>query len=137
MISYFCPTGKILDPCSGNGIFLKHLIGADWCEISKGRDFYNTYEHYDWIISNPPYGSFTPWLKHSFEIADKVCYLFPLWKIYISTKRLKMIHDYGGISKVRHYGNGTDLGFPFGFAVAAILFESGYDGGCHNSWYEY
>jgi len=37
IVNYFKPSGKVLEPCSGTGAFLKYLPkGTEWCEIDKG-----------------------------------------------------------------------------------------------------
>ena len=40
IVSWFKPSGKILEPCKGKGVFLSHIPGAYWCEISEGKDFF-------------------------------------------------------------------------------------------------
>ena len=40
IVAYFGPTGRILEPCAGDGNFLAHLPGADWCEIKRAKDFF-------------------------------------------------------------------------------------------------
>lgn len=49
IVKHFNPTGKILEPCCGDGSFLRFLNGADWCEITKGSDFMEVKNHYEWI----------------------------------------------------------------------------------------
>lgn len=39
IVKHFNPSGSILEPCAGDGHFLQHLPGAEWCEIKRGRDF--------------------------------------------------------------------------------------------------
>src|SRR5580704_17020600 len=54
IIDHFQPTGKIIDPCRGDGAFFDHLPpGSDWYEVSEGRDFLAYTEQVDWVISNP------------------------------------------------------------------------------------
>ena len=55
MVDFFKPSGRILDPCKGDGVFLKYLPGADWCEIEKGKDFFAWSNPVDWVFGNPPY----------------------------------------------------------------------------------
>jgi hypothetical protein len=31
VVKHFRPTGRMLDPCRGNGAFWKHMPGAEWC----------------------------------------------------------------------------------------------------------
>lgn len=69
IVEYFKPSGKVLEPCLGEGAIFRHLpIGSDWCEIQRGRDFFQWEKKVDWIVSNPPYGNkmFSDWLEHSF-----------------------------------------------------------------------
>jgi hypothetical protein len=41
MVEFFKPSGRILEPCKGDGVFLKYLPPhAEWCEIQEGRDFF-------------------------------------------------------------------------------------------------
>ncbi len=51
------------------------MPGCDWAEIDEGRDFFNVERKYDWIVTNPPWSQFRPFLKHSMEIADNVIFL--------------------------------------------------------------
>ena len=75
IVSHFKPTGKILEPCCGDGAFLRHLRNADWCEIEKGVDFFDYQGHYDWIMTNPPWSKVRDFLKHSMEVADNIVFL--------------------------------------------------------------
>lgn len=117
MVEFFKPSGRILEPSSGDGAILKYLPGADWCEIEKGRDFYAVTEQYDWIVGNPPYTTITSWLLHSYTIAADIIYLMPMNAIWNSLNRLKSIKEYGGLVHTRAYGNGTLFGKNYGFPV--------------------
>ena len=55
MVNYFQPSGEVLEPCCGDGIFLKYMPSAHWFEIERGRDFYAWSTRVDWIVGNPPY----------------------------------------------------------------------------------
>ena len=39
MVGHFSPSGRMLDPCRGDGAFHQLMDGADYCEIQEGRDF--------------------------------------------------------------------------------------------------
>jgi hypothetical protein len=55
MVEYFKPSGRILEPSCGDGVFLRHLPPeTDWCEIEQGRDFYAWTKPVDWVFGNPP-----------------------------------------------------------------------------------
>ncbi len=49
VVEHFLPCGRIVEPSSGNGAFLRALPkGADWFEIQKGRDFLKAKGPSDW-----------------------------------------------------------------------------------------
>ena len=123
------PKGKCLDPCKGDGAFYYYLpVGADYCEIREGKDFFNYNESVDWVIGNPPYSIFEDFLKKSFEIADNVSYLVPTNKIFQRQIIMDMINRYGGIKSMIIYGSGQLIDFPFGFSVGNFHFKKGYKG---------
>ena len=65
--------GKVLEPCKGEGAFLKYLPeNTDWCEIAEGRNYYDYNEKVDWIVTNPPYSDYNRFLEHSFALADNI-----------------------------------------------------------------
>jgi hypothetical protein len=42
VVSMFPIAGRVLEPCKGEGAFLKYLPeGTEWCEIAEGRDFFS------------------------------------------------------------------------------------------------
>lgn len=53
------PAGAtVLDPCAGDMVFFDHFpehCKKDWCEINKGKDFFDYNQKADYIISNPPF----------------------------------------------------------------------------------
>ena len=130
IVKRFAPAGVCLDPCRGNGVFQKLLPpGALWCELSEGVDFFEFRQRVDWIVGNPPYSVFHPWLMHSFTLADEIVYLIPLHKIFSGAKYLDAIADFGGIKAILHIGSATILpGFPVGFAIGAVHFSRGFKG---------
>lgn len=137
MVDYFRPSGRILEPCAGDGAFLRHLPeGTEWCEISHGTDFYAWQERVDWIIGNPPYRQFLKWTLHSMNIADNFAYLLPLDKPYISAKLIRKMRQWGEVKHMRFYGGGRELDFPMGFAVGAIHFQRNYHGGMTMSYFD-
>lgn len=131
MCDFFKPSGRILEPCAGDGVFLKYLPPeTEWCEIEKGRDFFSWRERVDWIVGNPPYSTdlFLRWLSHSFHLAADVVYVTPTNKIFQSWSVMDRITRYGGIRAMLVYGGGNGVGFPFGFSVGAFHFQRGWKG---------
>lgn len=136
MIEWFKPTGRILEPCKGFGAILRYLPGADWCEITDGKDFYAWTEPVDWIISNPPYSDFKKWLAHSYRIANDIVYLVPLSKFFNAFGQMDACRKNGWVKHIRVYGTGGKLNFPMGNAIGAMHFVRGYWGDTTWSWYE-
>jgi len=128
IVDFFQPEGKILDPCKGDGAFLRHMPGAEWCELREGRDFFDFDAQVDWIVSNPPYSIFSEWLDHSFEIAENIVYLIPINKPFNSFSMLQRVAEYGGIKHVLAIAPGAKLKFSIGFAIGAIHFKRGWHG---------
>ena len=136
MVNYFKPTGKILDPCKGNGVFLKYLPReTEYCEIKEGVDFFKYNTKVDWIISNPPYSGFFDWIYHSMTLADNLVYLLPANKPFISNRLIMLLKDWGEIKHIRFYGTGIKIGFPVGFAIGAFHFQKGNREGCTFSYW--
>ena len=126
--SLFPISGRVLEPCKGEGAFLKYLPeGTEWCEITEDRDFMSWHEKVDWIVTNPPYSSFDKFLQHAFDVADNVVFLVPLAKVFKSMGTLKRVDEYGGIVSMWIIAAGR-CGFPFGFPAAAIYFKRDYKG---------
>lgn len=137
MVEYFKPTGRILEPSCGDGVFMRYLpAGADWCEIERGRDFFKWDTAIDWLFGNPPYSVYSEWMTHSMAVAENICYLIPLNKPFNSGKMIKEWSSWGGIVEMRYYGNGGSLGFPIGFACGAVWFQKGYTGGMKMTVYQ-
>jgi len=129
MVSYFKTDGSILEPCCGDGVFLRYLSGdVSWCEIEKGKDFFAWSIPVNWMVGNPPYKLIKKWLEHSFTYANNVLYLIPMNSPFNSMSRMKVILEYGNIRAIRAYGNGSIFGMDYGFAVGALWFQKGYKG---------
>jgi hypothetical protein len=129
VVQHFQPEGRVLDPCKGDGAFLKEMPGAEWCEIREGRDFYKWEKPMDWIVSNPPYNILREWMRHSMTLAENIVYLIPVTKVFNSFSGMQELYEWGGPVEVLVYGTGRVIGFPLGFAVGAVHFRRGYRDG--------
>ena len=137
IVSFFKPSGKVLEPCRGNGAFMKHLPPeTEYCEIEAGKDFFAYSDKVDWIVSNPPYSGFFDWIYHSMTIAQHIVYLLPANKPFISNRLIMLLKEWGEIAHMRFYGTGNKIGFNVGFAIAAFYFKKGNQGGCSFSYWE-
>ena len=127
MVAYFKPAGRVLEPFAGEGAFLAHLPGAEWCEIDQGRDFFDYTRKVDWIMSNPPYSLTRECFRHAATLADHIVYLLPLRNVFSGFGFVREIEDYGGFHTIRVYGTGGSIGFPMGNAVGAFYWKRGHD----------
>lgn len=131
VVKHFNPTGRILDPCRGDGAFTRQIPSADWCEIREGRDFFAWHDPVDWIVSNPPYSIFSEFLRHSFVVARNIVYVIPVNKVYNSDRMMREIWAWGGVPEIHVLGGGAALNFPIGFCIGAVHFRRDYTGGTH------
>ena len=137
MVEFFKPSGRILEPCKGDGVFLKYLPAhTEWCEIQNGRDFFKWNEQVDWVFGNPPYSQFSKWLAHSMKFAENIVYFIPLTRLFNSMFFIRRTLDYGGIKHMRAYTDGGGLGWDIGFAIGAIHFQRNYRGPMYTTIYE-
>ena len=126
--SMFDINGKVLEPCKGEGAFLRYLPkDTEWCEIAEGKNFYNYDKKVDWIVTNPPYSDFNRFLEHSFKLADNIVLLTPLAKMFKSMGTIRQIMAYGGFVSI-HFLPSSKAGFPFGFPSAIFYMKRGYKG---------
>jgi hypothetical protein len=120
--------GKVLEPCKGEGAFLKYLPhDTDWCEIADGKNFYDYETKVDWLVTNPPYSDYNRFLEHSFKLADNIVLLVPVAKMFKSMGTLTTILKYGGFVSI-HALPASKAGFPFGFPCAVYYLKRGYVG---------
>jgi len=131
IISFFSPTGKILEPCRGEGNFFNNLPhGTDWCEISENKDFMDYHDPVNWIITNPPWSKITDFLDHSMEVADNIVFLVTVNHIW-TAKRQRIMREKG--YGIRHIlllkWPPKSSGFPrSGFQLGAIHIQKGWKG---------
>lgn len=149
IVQHYRPIGRKLDPCAGNGEFSRAMqqvsprFQTSDCENRRaamaftGCDFFDWTEHVDWIISNPPYSIFLPWLEHSFTVADNIVYLVQATVPFWASKRRAAINAGFGIREL-HYVNCPDewkqQKISFGTGLAAVHWQRGYTGSIIESY---
>lgn len=134
MVEFFHPYGEILEPCKGEGVFLKYLPEAHWCEIDEGRDFFQWTKPVTWIITNPPYSILTEFFLQALMVAENIVFLLPMNTFFMKGELQKTIWQWGWIRHIRIYGKGRSLNFPMGNPVAAFHFRRGYWNDTGWSW---
>ncbi len=79
LVAHFAPKGRVLEPCKGDGNFLRFLPkGTEWCEIKAGRDFFAWDKPVDWIVTNPPWSQIRRFLQHAMSVSEHVVFLFTI-----------------------------------------------------------
>jgi len=100
LVEHFKPTGRMLEPCKGEGNFLRLMPGAARCEISEGRDFLPWIERVDWIITNPPWSQIRRFLQQAMAVSDHVVFLLTINHIWTKA-RIRDIRAAGfGIAEI-------------------------------------
>ena len=127
IVNYFQPSGRILEPCAGEGHFLQHLPDAEWCEIKRDRDFFAYDQRVDWILTNPPWSQIRPFLAHAFTISDHVVFLMTVNHAWTKA-RLRIAREHGfGLRAILLVD--TPRSFPqSGFQLGAVHYQRGWTG---------
>lgn len=137
VVDTFKPSGVIMEPFRGKGAISKYLPHDHlWCEIDDGKDFLLFQGKVDWIITNPPYSTFTDMLSKALLVAENIVFITPINKVLGSMVRLKMINKAHGIKQIHFIGSGRDIGFPFCFPVGAIHIQKAYKGDIKPTYYK-
>lgn len=123
-------SGRVLDPCRGDGAFFDHYpayVKALWCEIAEDRDFLRWQAPVNWIVTNPPWSKMRDFLRHAMTVSDNVVFLAAL--SHFTTKaRVKDIRGAGfGVRSILLCP--TPAGWPHsGFQIAAVWLEREWNG---------
>ncbi len=128
LVKHFQPSGRVLEPCRGDGNFYRFLpSGTEWCEINEGRDFLQWTGHVDWIVTNPPWSKIRSFLWHAMNHADNVVFLLTINHIWTKA-RIRDIAEAGfGIREICL----VDMppSFPqSGFQLGAVHVQRGWKG---------
>jgi hypothetical protein len=127
LVKHFKPAGRMLEPCCGQGHFLNVMPGAEWCELSKGKDFYDWDQKVDWIVTNPPWSKIRPFLAHGMEVADHIVFLMTVNHAWTKA-RLRDVKEMGfSIKEIALLE--MPLTFPqSGFQLGAVYYARGWEG---------
>jgi len=141
IVNHFKPRGNILEPCKGEGAFIKayetynlitQLSGQEgikwaWTEILEGKDFFEWTEKVDWIITNPPYSKLRKFLQKSMEVSDNVVFLTTINHLWLKAI-LRDVENAGfGIKEIIIFD--TPKTFPqAGFQIGCFYLKKNYVG---------
>jgi len=141
IMNHFRPSGKVLEPCKGDGNFLEayntynliaQMTGGEgiqwtWCEILDGKDFFEFNEKVDWIITNPPYSKMRKFLQHSMDIADNVVFLTTINHLWLKARLRDIQEKSFGIKEIIVFP--TPKTFPqAGFQIGCFHLQKNYVG---------
>jgi len=130
IIEHYKPTGFILDPCRGEGVFYDNYDtdNKDWCEIDEGKDFLEYNKKVDWIITNPPWSKMRIFLEHGMRIADNIVYLTTI-NHYTTKRRIKDMKEMGfGIKEFYCVNTPTKPWQGSGFQLGAVHTKRDWNG---------
>lgn len=129
IVDHFNPQGRILEPCSGKGAFLRALPHCDYCEIDEGKDFFLTEKgRWNWIVTNPPWGDFRNFLIHSMKLADNVVFLSLVNAFFMKARVLDMKQANFGIVEIHMLPTPPKPWPQTGFQLGATHIRRGHDG---------
>ena len=128
IVKHYRPEGRIMEPCYGEGAFVMAMPGCDWCEIDKGRDFMAANGRYDWIVTNPPWSQFRPFLKHSMRLADNIVFLSLVNALFMRARIKDMMVAGFGIKEILLLDNPPSPWPQTGFQLGATHIKRGWDG---------
>lgn len=127
LVKHFNPQGRGLEPCCGCGNILQFLNNADWCEVSKGKDFFEYNEKVDYIFTNPPWSQIRPFLIHSMEIANDIFFLFTINHLWTKARLRELKKHQFGIKEICIFD--TPKEFPqMGFQCGMVHLQRDYKG---------
>jgi len=129
IVDFYRPSGRLLDPCRGQGAFYNAMLpysdDVRWCEVAEGRNFLTYQEPVDWIISNPPWSKFRPFLLHAMKLAPNVVFLATITH-FVTKARLRDIQAAGfGVRPPLCVGQPPAPWPGSGFQLAAVLVQRG------------
>ena len=128
---YFKNNDLFLEPASGNNSFYKYLPNnKDWCEIDKGKDFFEYNKKADWVITNPPFSIVRKFLYHTYEINVKnIVYLITINHLLTLKARLREMKKHNYKIKEVLLLDKTPKEFPqSGFQWGVVWIQKNYSG---------
>jgi|TARA_Y100000034_G_scaffold100667_1_gene124391 hypothetical protein len=143
LVEHFKPKGRILEPCRGDGNFYKAIQSytksgqlkghiqnkhtLEWCEVLKGRDFFDFNKKVDWIITNPPYSKMRKFIQKSMEVSDNIVFLTTINHLWLKARLRDIFEKKFGIKEIIIFD--TPKTFPqSGFQIGCFYLKKGYVG---------
>lgn len=127
LVKHFKPSGRILEPCRGDGNIYRFLEHAEWCEIKEGRDFLHWDKKVDWILTNPPWSEIRPFMAQAMKVADNIVFLLTINHIWTKARVRDILNSGFGIKEIALVD--MPKSFPqSGFQLGAVYIARGWAG---------
>ena len=85
---------SVLEPARGLGaIYDKLKSPKEFCEIDEDKDYFDYNKKVELIITNPPYSLIDAFLKHTYTLCDKFCFLIGCYSL--TPKRIEVMNQNG------------------------------------------
>lgn len=130
LVAQVRPSGLILEPCAGNGNFVRALRPygeVRWCEKDLGQDFFAWTTPVDWIVTNPPWSAFRAFLQHAIEVADHIAFMATV-NHWWTSRRVALLQTAGfGYERLVLFER-PDTFPPTGFQLGMMVISRGYGG---------
>lgn len=89
------PSGTILEPCAGDGAFVAALRPyGEVLTCEADTDFLAYQSRVEWIVTNPPWSQFAPFLRQAMTVADHVAFLVTVNHFW-TTRRVRDVREAG------------------------------------------
>lgn len=128
IVAHFKPAGRILEPCRGAGALTRAMPGCDWCEKDEGRDFLTTLGEWDWVVTNPPWSQFRPFLSHAMSVSENVVFLSLVNAFFMKARVDDMRRAGFGIVEILLLPTPVKPWPQTGFQLGATHIQRGYAG---------
>ena len=139
VVGHFLPqiSGRILEPCAGNGAFLRAfsahgLTDVIFLELTRDTNFFDFNEKIDWIMANPPWSKAREFAKHAYTLAHDIVWLINVGHFLGFRARLRNCREAGfGVKEALLCDTPkAETGWPqSGFQLGALHFRKGWTGG--------
>lgn len=129
IVRHFMPSGRVLEPCYGEGAFVRAMPGCDWFDLGDGQNFLEADGHWDWIVTNPPYSDFRRFLKKAMQVADNIVFLALINAWFVKARQDDMREAGFGLVELHELPNPEPPWPQFGMTLAAAWLRRGWKGG--------
>ena len=142
VVAHFCDqmTGRILEPCCGEGAFVRALkklydVKVIECEIDRGTDFFDYKDKVDWIVTNPPWSLARKFAQHGYGLAENIIFLINVGHFLGFRARMRDTREAGfGVKEVLLVDTPPSPWPQSGFQLGAVHFQKGWHGATQLTW---